>query len=90
MADLQAKFDEAVAFVRSWDEGKKVPNDRKLICYGYFKQATEGDVTTSQPWAVQMVERAKWDAWKKVEGTSKDEAMTKYIEEVEKQKVEFS
>ena len=26
-------------------------------------QATEGDIASSQPWAVQVEARAKWDAW---------------------------
>ncbi|RCV11102.1 hypothetical protein SETIT_2G160600v2 [Setaria italica] len=29
-----------------------------------------------------LKERAKWDAWKAVEGKSKDEAMTDYITKV--------
>ena len=28
--------------------------EEKLICYGYFKQATIGDNTTTAPWAIQM------------------------------------
>ena len=30
-----------------------------------------------------MVARAKWDAWKKLDGTSADEAMNQYIALIE-------
>ena len=38
------------------------------VLQGLYKQATVGDNTTSQPWAVQMTERAKWDAWTSFKG----------------------
>ena len=41
-------------------------------------QATVGDVEGSQPWAVQMEARAKWDAWNSVKGMPKEEAMKQY------------
>ena len=88
---LQEKFDAAVAFIS--DKGnvptKDVPNHRKLLCYKYFKQQKDGDVQGSQPWAVQVEARAKWDAWNSVKGMSKEEAMEKYVAEVDAQKAEF-
>ena len=45
-------------------------------------QATTGDATGSQPWAVQIEARAKWDAWKAHEGMSKDAAMAAYAAKV--------
>jgi diazepam-binding inhibitor (GABA receptor modulating acyl-CoA-binding protein) len=42
-------------------------------------QATLGDVQGKQPWAVQLEARAKWDAWAKLKGMSKEEAMQHYI-----------
>ena len=36
--------------------------------YALFKQATTGDVSGGQPWAVQMEKRAKWDAHNEVKG----------------------
>ena len=49
-----------------------------------FDQATVGDVEGSQPWAVQMEARAKWDAWNSVKGMSKEEAMKQYVDLVTK------
>ncbi|KAG5389009.1 hypothetical protein IGI04_030550 [Brassica rapa subsp. trilocularis] len=53
-----------------------------VILYGLYKQATVGPVTTSSPGMFSMKERAKWDAWKAVEGKSTDEAMSDYITKV--------
>ncbi|CAE7849829.1 ACBP3, partial [Symbiodinium necroappetens] len=59
----------------------------KLKLYGLFKQAKEGDNTASAPWSVQWETTAKWDAWEKNKGKSKEAAMTEYIAEVEVQKL---
>ncbi|THF99086.1 hypothetical protein TEA_024259 [Camellia sinensis var. sinensis] len=57
-------------------------NESKLILYGLYKQATVGPINTSRPGMFNMRDRAKWDAWKAVEGKSKDEAMSDYITKV--------
>jgi len=59
-------------------------NAEKLEVYALFKQATVGDVTGSQPWAVKIEARQKWDAWSAVKGSSKEDAMTKYVAVVNK------
>eukprot|EP01002_Notosolenus_urceolatus_P000066 NODE_10185_length_448_cov_9.741855_g9081_i0.p1 GENE.NODE_10185_length_448_cov_9.741855_g9081_i0~~NODE_10185_length_448_cov_9.741855_g9081_i0.p1 ORF type:complete len:111 (+),score=41.70 NODE_10185_length_448_cov_9.741855_g9081_i0:78-410(+) len=75
-------FDKAVAFIRALPkEGDIQPsNEQKLKFYGLFKQATEGDVQGTQPWAVQFEARAKWDAWNSRKGMSADEAKKLYVE----------
>ena len=80
MSDLEKRFKRAVWLIRNGPPQKDTSNDKKLSFYKYFKQATEGDVTGSQPWAVQLEARAKWDAWNSVKGMSKDEAMHRYID----------
>ncbi|KAJ8480839.1 hypothetical protein ONZ51_g6399 [Trametes cubensis] len=55
---------------------------RRLQFYKYYKQATVGDVNTSRPGMLDFVGKAKWDAWKSVEGTSKEEAYAKYVEKL--------
>ncbi|XP_014519921.1 acyl-CoA-binding protein isoform X2 [Vigna radiata var. radiata] len=57
-------------------------NEDLLIIYGLYKQATVGPVNTARPGMFNMKDRAKWDAWKAVEGKSKDEAMNDYITKV--------
>ncbi|XP_030530104.2 acyl-CoA-binding domain-containing protein 3-like [Rhodamnia argentea] len=54
----------------------------KLVLYGLYKQATIGAVNTSRPGLFSPADRAKWDAWKAVEGKSKEEAMADYIAKV--------
>lgn len=75
-------FEKAVAWVRALpkDGPVQLSNDVKLQFYGLYKQATEGDVTGTQPWAVQMEARAKWDAWNSRKGMSSEEAKSQYVE----------
>mmetsp|Transcript_67615 Transcript_67615/g.148292 ORF Transcript_67615/g.148292 Transcript_67615/m.148292 type:complete len:108 (+) Transcript_67615:76-399(+) len=86
--NLQKKFDEAVERIKSGTRAEGLPeatDEDKLKIYGLYKQGTLGDVTGSQPWAVQVVARAKWDAWNALKGKSKEDAMKEYIVEVERQ-----
>ena len=80
MSNLEARFKKAVWLIRNGPPQKDTSNDRKLEFYKLYKQATDGNVTGSQPWAVQIEARAKWNAWNSVKGMSKDEAMHKYID----------
>ncbi|HVO51909.1 MAG TPA: acyl-CoA-binding protein [Thermoanaerobaculia bacterium] len=54
-------------------------NDQLLDLYGLFKQATEGDVAGSRPGLLDLKGRAKYDAWARRKGASKDDAMKKYV-----------
>ena len=47
--------------------------------YSFFFHSFQGDVQGSQPWALQVEARAKWDAWNSVKGMSADDAKTAYI-----------
>jgi acyl-CoA-binding protein len=62
MSDLQTRFQKAAFLIRNGPP-RDASNEQKLNFYAYFKQATEGDVKGTQPWAVQLEARAKWDAW---------------------------
>ena len=55
-------------------------NEDKLEFYALFKQATEGENKTKAPSRLKVVEKYKWDAWKKLGKMSKEEAMKKYVE----------
>jgi len=61
-------------------------NLTKLRLYALFKQATQGDCTGPRPGLLDMVGRAKYDAWKALEGTTKEAAMEQYIALVEELK----
>ncbi|GJE94618.1 acyl-CoA-binding protein [Phanerochaete sordida] len=80
----QTQFDKAVSIVQNLPkDGPIQPSqDDKLFFYANYKQATVGDVNTSRPGMLDFVGKAKWDAWKKVEGTSKEAAMKAYVEKL--------
>jgi acyl-CoA-binding protein len=80
--DLKARFEAAAAAAK---QTKKKPDNAMLLkLYAYFKQSSEGDVTGDRPGGFDFVGGAKYDAWAKLKGTSKDEAMQNYIKQVEK------
>ncbi|ORY97858.1 acyl CoA binding protein-domain-containing protein [Syncephalastrum racemosum] len=54
--------------------------EEKLELYAYYKQVSHGNVNTQRPGIFDMVGRAKWDAWKKLEGLSKTDAKHLYVE----------
>jgi len=80
--DLKAKFEAATAAAK---QTKKRPDNAALLkLYSYYKQATEGDVKGDRPGGFDFVGGAKYDAWAKLKGTSKDDAMQNYIKQVER------
>ena len=82
MPDLKKQFDDASAAVL---KAKKDPgNDMKLRLYANYKQATEGDVKGDKPGFTDFVNRAKYEAWAKLKGTSSEDAMKAYIKLVER------
>ncbi|CAM9452735.1 unnamed protein product [Heterosigma akashiwo] len=84
MGDLEANFQAAVERAREWDH-PNLTNDHKLALYSLYKQATAGDITTKRPGMFDLAGKAKWDAWKALEGLDQEEAKAKYIEELESQ-----
>ncbi len=74
---LGEQFKEAAARVEKLS--RRPSNEQLLDLYGLFKQATEGDVKVSRPGMLDLKGRAKWDAWEKRKGSSKDDAMKKYV-----------
>ena len=63
---------------------KRPPNDILLQLYALYKQGNEGDVTGDRPGFADFEGRAKFDAWDKLKGKSRDEAKQLYISLVEK------
>jgi acyl-CoA-binding protein len=75
MSDLAQRFADAQARIKPVSVG----TDVQLDLYGLFKQATLGDVSGSRPGMLDVRGRAKYDAWAKRKGLSKDAAMEEYI-----------
>lgn len=58
---------------------KRPSNDQLLELYGYYKQATTGDVTGKRPGMLDMKGRAKYDAWANRKGLSAEDARAGYV-----------
>ena len=80
--DLKAKFEAAAVAAK---QTKRRPDNPTLLkLYSYYKQATDGDAKGDRPGGFDFVGTAKHDAWTKLKGMSKDEAMQNYIKQVDK------
>jgi diazepam-binding inhibitor (GABA receptor modulating acyl-CoA-binding protein) len=79
--DQKAAFDAAA---RRAKELPHQPNDVLLELYGLFKQSTEGDVSGEKPGMFDFKGAAKYDAWERRRGMTRDEAMQAYVELVDK------
>ncbi len=81
---LQEQFAQAQA------ESKNLPerpdNMTLLKIYALYKQGANGDVTGERPGMTDFVNRAKYDAWAALKGTSQDDAMQQYIDLIEELK----
>ena len=82
MSELKKKFEAAAKNVL---KARKDPgNDLKLRLYANYTQATEGDVTGEKPGFTDFVNRAKYEAWAKLKGTSSEKAMEDYVKLVDR------
>lgn len=78
MPDLKSQFDSAAQAVQSLP--RKPDNETLLKLYALYKQTTVGDASGKRPGFTDPVGRAKFDAWEKLKGKSKDQAMQQYID----------
>ena len=77
MSSLTERFEEAVT--KSKTLTTRPDNQTLLKIYALYKQGTLGDVQGTKPGFVDMVGRAKYEAWEGLQGKSQDEAMQDYI-----------
>lgn len=80
MSDLKQQFEDAVNYIQTAEGDFEPSNDMKLEFYALYKQATEGDVKGKKPGMLDVVGRAKYNAWEKLKGMSSEEAMQKYVD----------
>ncbi|HPH38259.1 MAG TPA: acyl-CoA-binding protein [Sediminibacterium sp.] len=82
---LQELFLEAVTNSKTLSE--KPDNDTLLKLYALYKQATEGDNKEEGPSNMfDFVAKFKHEAWAKLQGITKDDAMQQYIDLVKQLK----
>jgi len=81
---LQEQFAQAQA------ESKNLPerpdNMTLLKIYALYKQGSSGDASGERPGMTDFVNRAKFDAWAALKGTSQEDAMQQYIDLIEELK----
>jgi acyl-CoA-binding protein len=77
MSDLEQQFADAQAKIKPVTG---LGNDVLLELYALYKQATVGNATGDRPGMLDLKGRAKYDAWAKRKGLSKDAAMQAYID----------
>ncbi len=78
MSDLQSLFEQAAQDSKSLSS--RPDNDTMLQLYALYKQASQGDVSGKRPGRLDMVGRAKYDAWEEIKGTSSEDAMQDYVD----------
>ena len=76
--DLQSEFEQAAEDVQGL--GERPDNDTLLKLYALFKQGSEGDNQAPAPGFFDFVGTAKHQAWAKLQGMPRDEAMRHYID----------
>jgi diazepam-binding inhibitor (GABA receptor modulating acyl-CoA-binding protein) len=85
---LQDDFDAAIQ--QSKQLTQRPGNDELLELYALFKQSTDGNVTGDRPGGFDFKAIAKYDAWMSKKGLSKEQAMTEYVQLVERLKKQYS
>ncbi len=74
------EFQQASIDIKSLSS--KPSNEDLLALYALFKQGNQGQVTGSRPGMMNLVGRAKYDAWKALGTMPEADAQLKYIAKV--------
>lgn len=83
--ELKEQFEQAAA--DSKNLSAKPSNETLLQLYSLYKQGSIGDVNTEAPSnPFDFVAKAKYEAWAALKGKPATEAMTEYIELIQKLK----
>ncbi|KAM3127168.1 hypothetical protein pb186bvf_020723 [Paramecium bursaria] len=84
--EIQQKYDAIQAYIKSGksNQSDNLDNSDKLTMYAFFKQINSGPCTGAAPSKLKMVERAKYDAWKKLGNMTKQKAQEEFIKFFEK------
>lgn len=83
--ELKEQFENAATESKSLSE--KPDNETLLQLYSLYKQGSIGDVNTEPPSnPFDFVAKAKYEAWASIKGKSTNDAMTEYVELVNKLK----
>ncbi|KAK2452618.1 hypothetical protein P8452_00341 [Trifolium repens] len=78
-SEVENMFTEATEFVAEKGYIGNCDDDLEMELYGLHKVAMEGPCRESQPMALKLSARAKWNAWQKLGNMSPEVAMERYI-----------
>ena len=73
----ESEFKEASVRIKTLTT--RPSNEDLLGLYSLYKQASTGDASGKRPGALNMVARAKYDAWAGLKGTSPEQARERYV-----------
>lgn len=81
MSYLQKEFTTLSKIVEKNHEfiTENFSNNNQLQLYSLFKQSTEGDCNINEPSILEFRKKAKYNAWKELEGMKSEVAMRNYI-----------
>lgn len=79
--DIKEEFEAAQAKVKRLKQ--KPDNESLLMLYALYKQATQGDAGGEKSSMFDMVGQAKFAAWSKQNGKTKEAAMREYVDYVD-------
>lgn len=83
--DIKEQFEKAITNSKSLTE--KPDNETLLQLYALYKQSANGDVSGEAPTnPFDFVNKAKYNAWAALKGTTTDAAMQQYVDLVNKLK----
>ena len=78
MTEINSRFERAAVAAKSLPE--RPDNDTLLQLYALFKQGSAGDVSGEKPGFFDFVAAAKYEAWERLKGLSRDDARQQYID----------
>ena len=77
---LEKEYEEILKKIEDVEMDYRPSQQDKLKMYAWYKQINEGDVSGEKPGMVNFVDRAKYIAWERCKGMSREEAMREYVD----------
>ncbi|KAL0738893.1 hypothetical protein Bca4012_015103 [Brassica carinata] len=84
-SELEKAFATTSNLLEDSRKAEEISDEAKMELYGLHKVATEGSCRETQPMAIMVTARAKWNAWQKLGNMSQEEAMEQYLALVSKE-----
>ena len=82
MSEATVDFEGAATAAKSLPER---PDDQTMLTlYALYKQGSSGDVAGAKPGFFDFVGTAKYEAWEKLRGISREDAQRQYVDLVRK------